>query len=197
MVEHANFSFVLRKRCWNIIISGGGDVPRWFFDCGGRVPTSPRFRCPWPFVTSLPIFPSYIKRQFGHIFFWPNCLLEDGNAPILPSLISAIFVLPSNLKNYTKSQDILTVSVIASFFFLEVTSFCVYFVTVALYMSMYTYLSAHRLWARILILNPWSWGLGFFVLWWLFFAVVYGRNGEHLFTEVRFHGRLSIRTDKS
>ena len=47
MVENAEFSYVSRKKilkyhhCW-------GNVPRWFFDCGGRVPRPPppRFRRP-------------------------------------------------------------------------------------------------------------------------------------------------------
>ena len=38
-------TYVSRKKKINIIISGGTS-PRWFFNCGGRVPLSPRFRRP-------------------------------------------------------------------------------------------------------------------------------------------------------
>ena len=49
MLEKAKFPNVSREKilkCPNF----GGDIPRWFFDCGGRVPPSPRFRrsCPDP-----------------------------------------------------------------------------------------------------------------------------------------------------
>ena len=52
-----NFHMCQEKRYWNIIISwGGGDIPRWFFYCGGRIPPSPppRFRRPWERMASTP-----------------------------------------------------------------------------------------------------------------------------------------------
>ena len=43
MVENAKFSYVSRKKVKKYHHFWRGDVPRWFFDCGGRVPRPIRF----------------------------------------------------------------------------------------------------------------------------------------------------------